>query len=143
MSPRDTGARCGGASPPLTAREVWRLATTLEAPPAELCDKRAAAEGFALDDTASRWQLVPRRRDDGDCAFVIALASGKTLCGLGALAPAACGLGAGSAGSTEDAEHHAAVVAAWNALVARRGGRYLLETFTDYLMNACADEGRS
>jgi len=92
---------CRDRDAPLTGADVVRIATALEIAPLTFVALAFAAERDRAADTFTthdhrRARLVLARRPEPDghtaCVFLLALGSGRRLCGLGALAPTACRL---------------------------------------------------
>lgn len=92
---------CRDRDAPLTGADVVRIATALEVAPTSFATVAPASDSPDAPDvflTSERRpvRLVLARRAEPDgheaCVFLLALGSGRRLCGLGALAPTACRL---------------------------------------------------
>jgi len=90
---------CRDRDAALTGADVARIARALEVAPTRFATTTPAAPGDArafLDPDGAPVRLVLRRRAEPDertaCVFLLALGSGRRLCGLGELAPTACRL---------------------------------------------------
>jgi len=70
--------------------DLARIATTLAIAPLSFVALTGATALRPTLDLAGQSAGLTLRRHDGRCVFLLTLTSGRPLCGLGALAPAAC-----------------------------------------------------
>ena len=81
----------------LTGADIWRIATTLQVPPASFVRAVPAEDdtGFALDTTTRRWHAALARNSRKDratpCIFLMQLGD-TARCSLGELRPLSCQL---------------------------------------------------
>jgi Fe-S-cluster containining protein len=89
---------CSAYLVPLTGIDVWRISRTMQIPPYAFTfytDALPEADGFALDTSDKRYELVLARHRDpiGDrstCVFLWRLPDGHAQCGLGHQRPNVC-----------------------------------------------------
>lgn len=70
--------------------DIDRIAKTLAIAPLSFVSMTEPADSRPTLDLAGQRAGLTLRRHDGRCVFLLTLTSGRPLCGLGALAPAAC-----------------------------------------------------